>query len=98
MAALLLTRLAIDPPSVTQSSFVYSVWDGLQYAAFAKVPTPSGLALSASTLYAASHANGHIYAFDRVTAILLDVRARTLNSDQHAYALVGPRPWAIQHA
>lgn len=59
--------------SSPESSFVYSVWDGLQYAAFAKVPTPSGLALSASTLYAASHANGHIYAFDRVTAILLDV-------------------------
>ena len=59
--------------SSPEPAFVYSIWDGLTYSSYASVPTPSGLAITSTTLYAASHSNGHIYAFRRATGILLDV-------------------------
>ena len=55
------------------ATFNYTVWDGLQYATFASVPMPSGLALSGSTVYAGSHSSGLVYAFSRASGILLSV-------------------------
>ena len=57
--------------SSPEDSFNYTVWDGLVYDTFASLPRPSGLAHSPSTLYAGSYANGHVYAFDRTTRVLL---------------------------
>ena len=57
--------------SSPEASFNYSVWDGLEYEAFASLPRPCGLALSASTLYVGSYSNGHLYAFDRTSRSLL---------------------------
>jgi len=55
------------------ASFNYSVWDGLEYATFAKVPSPSGMALSPTTLYVGSYSEGAIYAFERSTGRLASV-------------------------
>jgi hypothetical protein len=48
--------------------FNYSVWDGLVYDTFATVPRPSGLVVTAATVYVGSHSNGFLYAFDRATS------------------------------
>jgi len=61
--------------SSPEASFNYSVWDGLVYATYARVPMPSGIALSATALYVASHATGQVYGFDRATGVLAQVVA-----------------------
>merc|ERR1719353_1647011 len=67
--------------SSPEASFNYSVWDGLGYDTFATVPTPSGIALTSTTLYAASHATGDLYAFNRATEVLLQfISAAPANS------------------
>ena len=67
--------------SSPEASFNYSVWDGLGYDTFATVPTPSGIALTSNTLYAASHATGDLYAFNRATGVLLQfISAAPANS------------------
>merc|ERR1719161_1796017 len=49
--------------SSPESSFNYSVWEGLQWAVVGRVHRPSGIALSATTLYVASFDNGTVSAF-----------------------------------
>ena len=61
------------PPTPPPTHPTPQVWDGLQYSTFATIPRPSGLALSAATLYASSHSNGHVYAWARSTGVLLQM-------------------------
>ena len=57
--------------SSPEQSFNYSVWDGLAFSTFAKLSTPSGIAVSPTTLYVGSYTEGAIYAYLRATGELL---------------------------
>ena len=60
--------------SSPEDSFAYSVWAGLQWSVLAAVPSPSGIALSASQgmLYVSSHSEGAVYALDIRLGALMD--------------------------
>jgi len=67
---------AFEPYAVYSSpsaEFEYEIWDGLVFSVFAALPRPSGIAISATTLYAGSHSEGHIYAYLRSNGQLLSV-------------------------
>ena len=59
--------------SSPETRFNYSIWDGLEYYTFAHVPMPSGIALDATTLYVASHADGCVYALSRASGVLMQL-------------------------
>ena len=59
--------------SSPETRFNYSIWDGLEYYTFAHVPMPSGIALDATTLYVASHADGCVYALSRASGALMQL-------------------------
>ena len=87
--------------SSPEAAFNYSVWDGLVYSTFAHVPMPSGLVHTTTTVYAASHSSGYIYAFSRSTGILLQVlQASTQQEQQHLSsqaAAAAPLPQPHSH-
>ena len=61
--------------SSPEASFNYTEWDGLRYEVIASVPTPSGLALSGSTLYIGSYSTGIVHAVHTGTGALAQVAA-----------------------
>ena len=83
--------------SSPEASFNYSVWDGLVYSTFARVPTPSGIALSTSALYVASHATGQLYGFELATAVLVQVVAVAPAATLVGIALAPPTISAAAH-
>ena len=69
--------------SSPEAAFNYSIWDGLEYATFAHVPRPCGLALSPTTLYVGSFSDGHLYAYGRASGVLLQTLAAAPVSYTH---------------
>ena len=78
--------------SSPEAAFSYQVWDGLQYSTFATIPRPSGLALSPASVYASSHSNGHVYAWDRATGVLLQMVQAAQRDSLMGIALAPPPP------